>query len=89
MDEGDEYDESEIDKIVDGYWNSEGTHATGDLCQACQCVFEALELSEDRIVPPEIVALLQETRDCLDRMLFYKPKAEEHEFDIDDGEPPF
>lgn len=85
-------EDDEFDKLVDDYLALEGTHAIGDLCQACQCIFEALELSEDRIVPPEIVAFLEEARDCLDRMLFYK-KTQEQERDIDafldDGEPPF
>lgn len=83
--EDDEHEELEDDE---GFGFREGTHSVIDLWSACHCIFEALEIAQDRIVPPEIVALLEEARDFLDRMLFYDRK-EEHEFDVDDEAPPF
>ena len=79
MDENDEDDELyELQHDDEGFpvsFSLEGTHSKLDLWGACHCVFQALEISQDRIVPPEIVALLVEARDCLDRVLFYDCKA--------------
>ena len=75
LDEDDELEDNDLDEIDVDYWALEGTHSIGDLCQVCHCIFQALELAQDRIVPPEIIALLEEARDSLDRMLFYKCKA--------------
>lgn len=75
--ECDELEDIELQHDDEGFpisFSLEGTHSKLDLWGACHCVFQALEISQDRIVPPEIVALLVEARDCLDRMLFPKTK---------------
>ena len=72
FDEDDEHDESEDSELE---ISLEGTHSKYDVWGACHSIFQALELAQDRIVPPEIIALLEEARDYLDRVLFYDCKA--------------
>lgn len=60
----------------EAFCDQETSNRRGDCLDAAGAIYDALELSQDRVVDQGIVKLLEEARDAVNKILFYETKAE-------------